>query len=100
MKAFDFGDLAATRGVVAVADSSERFKKFLTACFIRHTDCDWGDLCEEDKALNVEALTGGDRLFSAYLIPKKFRDLTDEEKIWIITEADRSVTTILFPSEY
>ena len=53
---------------------------------------DWGELPEEDKETNDFALEYGDRLLGAYE--------TCKGKIWIITEADRSVTTILFPDEY
>ena len=61
---------------------------------LKHINGDWGDLCKEDKALNDSALANGnDRILSSY---------TNENdvKIWIITEWDRSVTTILFPEEY
>ena len=54
-----------------------------------------GDLEPEDKELNDEALLNGDRLVSAYEYPKH-----EDWKIWIITEWDRSATTILFPHEY
>ncbi len=59
----------------------------------RHHCGDWGDLGDEDKAANDAALTSGGRIFSAYYLP-------DQTKIWIITEWDRSATTILLPSEY
>lgn len=59
----------------------------------RHSRGDWGVMCEEDKAVNEAALKKGGRLFSAY------RDRQDV-KFWIITEADRSVTTILLPEDY
>ncbi len=59
----------------------------------RHLDCDWSDMCEEDQTSNREALTNGSRIFSSYLLPQ-------DTKIWVITEADRSATTILLPSEY
>jgi len=54
---------------------------------------DWGNMCEEDQQENERALIDGSRLFSAY----KADGLP---KIWIITEADRSSTCILFPDEY
>ena len=54
---------------------------------------DWGDVCEEDRKENEFSLENHLRLFSVY-------HLGDGTKIWIITEADRSVTTILLPSEY
>ncbi|RIJ09982.1 hypothetical protein DXT77_14665 [Pseudomonas sp. 91RF] len=61
--------------------------------FGRHMQGDWGDLCLEDCKLNEDALINGDRLMSVY-------NINAEQKIWIITEADRSVTTILLPEEY
>jgi hypothetical protein len=59
----------------------------------RHVTGDWGDMTGEDKQANNEALQDGGRIFSAY-------KLVDDHKLWIITEADRSVTTILLLSEY
>lgn len=61
----------------------------------RHLTGDWGDICDEDKLSNEQALQYGERLFSAYEI-----DAGDQKKLWIITERDRSVTTMLLPSEY
>ena len=58
----------------------------------RHHSGDWGDLCEHDRQQNEFALEHGSRLFSVYEVRN--------QKIWIITEADRSSTTILLPSEY
>ena len=60
----------------------------------RHLHGDWGDLSDDDRQLNDAALKSGeDRLFSSYQVAA---DL----KLWIITEWDRSVTTLLLPSEY
>ncbi|WP_051962358.1 hypothetical protein [Serratia sp. Ag2] len=59
----------------------------------RHLAGDWGEVCEYDYKLNQAALNTGDRLHSVYQVTP---DLT----IWIITESDRSVTTVLLPSEY
>lgn len=59
----------------------------------RHAKGDWGDLCEEDRKENEFALREGCRLFSSY---HSEGDIT----FWIITEADRSVTTILLPNDY
>ena len=59
----------------------------------RHSRGDWGELEEEDKAANDHSLKSGDRLLSAYRGEAGSR-------FWIITEADRSVTTILLPDEY
>ena len=60
----------------------------------RHLNADWGDLDEPDRLQNDTALEfGEDRLFSSYQIAPGL-------KLWIITERDRSVTTLLLPSEY
>jgi hypothetical protein len=59
----------------------------------RHLTGDWGDVCDDDRAANNAAVIYGYRLLSSY----KGRDGT---AFWIITEWDRSVTTILLPSEY
>ena len=60
----------------------------------RHLSGDWGDLDDGDRRLNDTALqSGDDRLFSSYQV-------TPDLKLWIITEWDRSVTTLLLPSEY
>lgn len=61
----------------------------------RHLAGDWGELCEEDRRSNQQALKQGDRLFSNYDI-----EAGDESRLWIITEADRSATTVLLPSDY
>lgn len=59
----------------------------------RHMCCDWGDVCGEDRRSNERALKTGERLFSAY-------HTGDGRKFWIITEADRSNTTVLLPQDH
>ena len=59
----------------------------------RHGSADWGDLDEDDKRANDRALEGGGRLLSAYVLPTG-------RKLWLITEADRSASTVLLPEEY
>jgi len=63
------------------------------AYLVRHTAGDWGDVDEHDRRENELSLIHGLRLLSAYI-------LNSGTKIWIITEADRSVTTVLLPDEY
>lgn len=58
----------------------------------RHAACDWGELTPEDVESNEYALKHGERLFSAYG--------QGEERFWVITERDRSVTTVLMPEDY
>jgi hypothetical protein len=93
MTLFAMGQLVWTRGVNDRVADDARFAKFVTDSLKRHARGDWGDLSQEDKETNAEALKDGSRLLSAY----KNNGLP---KIWIITEADRSVTTVLFPDEY
>lgn len=64
------------------------------AYIARHSRGDWGVLCDSDKRANDQALKDGTRLLSAYVLRN------GSTRIWIITEADRSATTILLPDEY
>jgi len=90
---FKLGQLVWTRGVNDKVADDEKFAKFVTDSLKRHAKGDWGDMCQEDKAENELALGKYLRIFSAY-------EAEGLPKIWIITEADRSATTILFPEEY
>ena len=65
----------------------------MLAALDRHQQGDWGDLCEEDKTENQLSLREGFRILSRYASKEGVR-------FWIITEADRTVTTVLLPSEY
>jgi len=89
---FPLGRLVLTRGVNEEIADNGLFAKFVLDSIRRHARGDWGDMCQQDKNENELALNRGNlRIFSAYKgLPK----------IWIITEADRSATTVLFPEEY
>jgi hypothetical protein len=87
---FSPGRIVATPGALALLEKvQESPSEFLS----RHLRGDWGDLCPEDKAENELSLKHGFRLLSSYPV-------TETDTLWIITEADRSVTTLLLPSEY
>ena len=91
LKSFsELGALVLTKGVDALV-RSEQLDPF--RYFGRHLQGDWGDVCDEDRRVNEDALISGERLMSVYEVEP---GLT----LWIITEADRSVTTILLPEEY
>lgn len=95
-KKFELGRTVVTRGVHEEMERNHSFKMFVQICLGRHLSGDWGDLDPEDAKLNDDALASGeDRIFSVYK-----REGILDGKIWIITEWDRSATTILFPSEY
>ncbi len=85
---FPMGRLCATPGALEAVSPED-----IAVALDRHLKCDWGDVCEADKHYNNEALRDGDRLLSAY-------HTSEGQKFWIITEADRSATTVLLPDEY
>lgn len=95
MGKFETGQLVATSGVVEMANADLEFSTFIGDSFGRYINCDWGDTCVEDAVTNDEALVHGDRILAVYKFPDD-----PEVTIWIITEWDRSATTILFPDEY
>ena len=88
---FSPGQVVVTAGI----DELVRQGRLNPAPYLRrHLHGDWGDLSDNDRRLNDAALKSGeDRLFSSYQV-------TPDLKLWIITEWDRSVTTLLLPSEY
>ena len=80
---FSAGQIVATPGALALLEQANRSPlEFLS----RHLRGDWGDLCQDDKTENELSLKFGFRLMSSYRV-------TDTERLWIITEEDRSVTT-------
>ncbi|UQI28524.1 hypothetical protein M3M50_16230 [Pseudomonas bijieensis] len=89
----EHGALVMTPGVDALM-RAKRLDPFYY--FGRHILGDWGDICDEDRQLNEDALMCDYRLMSVYNI----NEIEPGFKLWIITEADRSVTTILLPEEY
>ena len=98
LTSFKLGRLVMTRGVNDLVAEDEAFAKFVISSLARHRRGDWGDVGDEDKLTNDAALKHGLRLLSAYnddRFPKN-----GVATIWIITEADRSASTILFPDEY
>lgn len=92
----NLGKVVATRGVADSAAENPEFAAFVVNSLSRYIRGDWGDLDKEDKEANEAAMNGGDaRILAAYNCP-----FDPNYKIWIITEWDRSSTTILFPDEY
>lgn len=86
---FPLGDLVTTpRALMALQVAATP-----TALLIRHVKGDWGDVSEHDRHQNEFAIKAGLRVLSSYT-------LATGTKIWVITEADRSATTLLLPEEY
>lgn len=87
MNLFEHGRLTMTRGVQNLVPMNE-----VVDCLHRHLTGDWGELGEDDIEANKRALQCGERLLSSYM--------TSTGKVWVITEWDRSATTVLLPGEY
>lgn len=90
MGPLSLGRVVATPGALRVLSEAEEDPLRLLA---RHVSGDWGELDAHDRRENERSLKNGWRVFSSY-------PLGDGSKVWVITEADRSVTTILLPQEY
>ncbi len=87
---FSLGQIVATPGALEALQAAGETPLHYV---LRHVCGDWGELDAHDRRENERALRLGYRLLSAYTLPTK-------ERIWIITEADRSTTTLLLPEEY
>ncbi len=87
---FELGQVVGTPGAL---EAIERAGQIPPEFLVRHKNGDWGELPEEDVQENEWSLENGARLFSAY-------QTRTEEKLWVITEWDRSVTTLLLPADY
>jgi len=88
---FDLGQLVATPGALAALEKSGQSPMdFLS----RHVTGDWGEIPEEDRKENQFSLENGFRLLSSY------RTNAGDTVVWVITEANRSHTTLLLPDEY
>ncbi len=85
---FELGQVVATPAIVDDVPRAE-----ILNAIQRHESGDWGTVCEEDARANDMALKDGTRVLSVY-------DTSAGQKIFVITEADRSATTVLFPREY
>ena len=90
---FPLGALVVTSRIAEAQAENPALAVLIPGFIARHQAGDWGDLEAADKKENEFSLTRHLRLLSAYKLP-------DGGKIWLITEADRSVTTVLFPEDY
>jgi hypothetical protein len=84
------GQFVSTPGAIAAMAKAGQKPAVLIS---RHRKGDWGEIGNEDWNANNDAVEDGERVLSAY-------QLNDGTKLWVITEADRSATTILLPEEY
>ncbi len=92
---FQIGQLIATRGVADLIESDAAFSRHVSSSLARYITGDWGNVCASDWHTNDNAVKYGERILGSYECSEH-----PSWKIWIITEWDRSATTILFPDEY
>ena len=95
-KRFKLGRLVATREISDRMQKDHIFAAFVSKSIRLYTKGDWGQTCKEDKEANDRAIDNDERILAVY----EQAGVKEPMKIWIITEWDRSVTTILFPEEY
>ena len=90
---FELGQVVQTKGKATACEQDNNFKKEVKQAFAKYIQGNWGDTCKEDSELNNNAVKdNNDRIVAMYK--------TSKGKIFIITEWDRSYTTILFAYEY
>lgn len=85
---FPLGQIVTTRPAMQLLNAED-----VQRALSRHSTGDWGDICEDDWIENERSIKEGFRLFSVY-------SDRDDHDFWIITEADRSSTTVLLPDDY
>jgi len=95
-----------TAGVAATTTQHRLLIEFIQESLARHSRGDWGDVDPDDSAANDHAALLNTRVLAVYNLPKPIDDASTQngprrqDRIWIITEADRTVTTVLWPCEY
>lgn len=89
---FELGQTVMTRSVADWIDGNEARHIRVMACLQKHQCGDWGEVSATDARLNDAAVKSEDRIMSAYTV--------DNKTVWVITEHDRSVTTVMFPEDY
>ena len=107
MNQFKVRRIGLTQGVSQYARDQKKFLDFIFECLDRHKRQDFGNISEDDKQSNLEAIKCDARVLSSYDIPNEF-NISSDNRIWIITNANRKnplcpddgATTVLFPCEY
>lgn len=92
MTKFEIGRLVLTDGISTEFADNKEFADEVRQSYAKYTQCDWGDTCKNDAKLNDDAIKNNDRIVAKYN--------TSKGAIFIITEWDRSYTTIMFTYEY
>ena len=101
LPAFEPGRVVTTRSVAAwMAEDDARVCAFVVDSLVRHCACDWGQLDAHDRRANEVALIEGDRILSSYPVPDDIALDAPRDRLWVLTESDRSATTVLSPDDY
>ena len=92
MPRFDIGRFVMTKGIANEIDNKPSYQNEILDCLTKYLSGDWGTLCDEDKQANELAIKNNDRILAKYI--------TSSGSIYMITEWDRSYTTVMFVEEY
>lgn len=96
---FRTGTSVMTCGIRNRLERDSLFAMFIIDIFNRHKNCDWGDVDDEDREMNNHSVQSEKEGNPSDMILSSYRH-TDGTEVWIITNADRKATTILYPDEY
>lgn len=92
---FFTGRIQTTKAIAERMNREKQFGDFISDCLKRHITCDWGDVDGLDVRMNDDAVKSGEgEIHSIYAYPES------DETIWVMTNGDRSATTVLYPYEY
>lgn len=96
----ELGNVVATKNLYNYVEENEFFNTFVRYCLSLYVSGDWGALPKNVWEENDISVKSGGRIFASYPIPKELqKDIVEEDRVLIITDEDRSTTTIAFPSE-
>ncbi len=102
----ELGNVLASAGIARTVAASDELQHVVQTSLNRHRCGDWGEVDEHDRKANDDAAAMGYRLLSVYRLPSPIeadagqRGRLLQTHLWIITESDRSTTTVLWPCEY
>jgi len=100
LKSVKYGRFLLTEGVTHDINKHDVFAKFVLKSCLRFNKEDFGELDKHDRTANAKALVNNDRIFASYALTSELAQIVGEKSVWVICEADRSGTTVLYPSEY
>lgn len=91
---FRHGPIRMTKSISEMVDNDDNFRKFIVKAISKYLVCNWGDTNSTDWYINDKAVRDNQRILAVYI----YKPL--KKNVWIVTEYDRSSTTVMFPEEY